>query len=134
MYCSVGTYNPFNKQLHQLCQCHFPFLASSENSSGASGGLASSRRRRLDASKEESRMSLSIIGNEKSRIFFFHLREKCPRGRGFAPELARVVIETTPKQGRKSTLWGIFFRGNEKRREKSEGMRYRRKEITKVCI
>ena len=66
--------------------------------------------------------------------FFFHLREKCPRGRGFAPELARVVIETTPKQGRKITFWWIFFRGNEKRRENREGIRYRRKEITKVCI
>ena len=31
-------------------------------------------------------MSLSLIGNEKSRRFFFHLREKCPRVRGFATE------------------------------------------------
>ena len=39
-------------------------------------------------------MSLSLIGNEKSRRFFFHLREKCSRGRGFAPELARAVVES----------------------------------------
>ena len=47
------------------------------------------------------KMSLSVIGNEKTRRFFFHIREKCFKGWDFAPKgwltapnEARAVIET----------------------------------------
>ena len=58
------------------------------------------------------KMSLSLIGNEKSRRFFFHLREKCPRGRGFAPEgwlYSRACEGCNKTQGSKATPKGTLL-------------------------
>ena len=46
----------------------------------------------------------------------------------FPPCFCIVRDGKCQKQGRKITFWEIFFRGDEKKRENGEGIRYRRKE------
>ena len=70
------------------------------------------------------RMSLSLIGNEKSRRFFSISGRSVPEGGallprvGFTPELARAVIET---QGSKATPKGTLLSEMEQKSLRSEG-------------